>query len=109
MEEAEPICETPEYNEKINFIEELLIKGEQNEFKIELGKKEYKKELIIRVTNENIKNVFYFQHSYKCTSSMSCRKIAKIINNIFLEKNNRNKGKQLKISFKTVSNYLSET
>jgi len=39
---------------------------------------------------------------------MSCRKIARIINTVFLKKNIRNKGKQLKISFKTVSNYLSE-
>ena len=44
----------------------------------------------------------------KCTSSMSCRKIARIINTAFLKKNIRYKGKQLKISFKTVSNYLSE-
>ena len=44
----------------------------------------------------------------KCISSMSCRKISRIINTVFLKKNIRYKGKQLKISFKTISNYLSE-
>ena len=75
MEAAEPICETPEYNEKINFIEELLINDERNEHKIEFGKKENKKELIIRVTNENMKNIFYFQHSYTMTEFKNISKI----------------------------------
>ena len=75
MEAAEPICETPEYNEKINFIEELLINDERNEHKIEFGKKENKKELIIRVTNENMKNIFYFQHSYTMTEFKNTSKI----------------------------------
>ena len=39
---------------------------------------------------------------------MSCKKIAKIINTAILKKNRRYKGKQLKISFLTISNYLYE-
>ena len=39
---------------------------------------------------------------------MSGRKIARIINNDFLKKTIRQKGNQLKISFKKLSNYLSE-
>ena len=75
MEAAEPICETPEYDEKINFIEELLINDAQNEYKIEFGQKENKKELTIRVTNEKMKNIFYFQHSYTMTEFKHISKI----------------------------------
>ena len=44
----------------------------------------------------------------KPTSSMSCRKIANIINSALIKKRIKSKGKQMKISFKTVSNYLKE-
>ena len=44
----------------------------------------------------------------KTTSAMSCRKIASIINTSFIKRNIKKNGKQLKISFKTVSNYLKE-
>ena len=45
MEAAEPICETPELDEEINFIEEILINNKQKMYKIQLGIKEIKKEL----------------------------------------------------------------
>ena len=44
----------------------------------------------------------------KTTSSMSCRKIARIINTSFIKRNIKYKGKHVKIFFKTVSNDLSE-
>ena len=44
----------------------------------------------------------------KPTSSMSCRKIENIINSALIKKRIKSKGKQMKISFKTVRNYLSE-
>ena len=42
----------------------------------------------------------------KTTSSMSCRRISRIIDTALLKRNIKYKGKQMKISFKTVSNYL---
>ena len=44
----------------------------------------------------------------KTTSTMSCRKIARIINTSFKKRNIMQNGKPLNISFKTVSNYLKE-
>ena len=44
----------------------------------------------------------------KTTSTMSCRKIARIINTSFSKRNIMQNGKPLNISFKTVSNYLKE-
>ena len=44
----------------------------------------------------------------KTTSNMSCRKIARIINTALIKRNIKYRGKQLKIYFKTVSNYLRE-
>ena len=58
-------------------------------------------------------NKFYFDKIVKLarnktTSSMSCRKISRIINSALLKRNIKYRGKQMKISFKTVSNYLKE-
>ena len=39
---------------------------------------------------------------------MSCIRISRIINKALLKRNIKYKGKQMKISFKTVSNYLRE-
>ena len=64
MEAAEPICETPELDEEINFIEEILINNKQKMYKIQLGIKERKKELVVKATNEDTKDIFYFQRSY---------------------------------------------
>ena len=44
----------------------------------------------------------------KTTSTMSCRKISRIINTPFSKRNIMQNGKPLNISFKTVSNYLKE-
>ena len=44
----------------------------------------------------------------KTTSNMSCRKISRIINTSLNKRNIKYRGKQLKISFKTISNYLRE-
>ena len=44
----------------------------------------------------------------KTTSTMSCRKIARIINTSFSKRNIMQNGKPLNISFKTVSNYLKK-
>ena len=64
MEAAEPICETPELDEEINFIEEILINNKQKIYKIQLGIKERKKELVVKATNEDTKDIFYFQRGY---------------------------------------------
>ena len=39
---------------------------------------------------------------------MSCRKIAYIMNSIFEKRGIKSNGKQMKISFKTICNYLNE-
>ena len=44
----------------------------------------------------------------KPTNSMSCRRIAYIMNSIFNKLRIKSNDKQMKISFKTVSNYLNE-
>ena len=66
MEPAAPIkIETPKpsfEDDKIDFIEELLIKKENNEYKIQFGIKENKNELSIRVIS---KDIFYYQQNYK--------------------------------------------
>ena len=65
MEAAEPIQgETPpEKNfDNINFIEEKIIKNENEDFKIHFGIKQ--NELIIRITSEKIKELFYYQKAY---------------------------------------------
>ena len=58
-------------------------------------------------------NKFYFDKIVKLarnktTSSMISRKISRIINTALLKRNIKYRGKQMKISFKTVSNYLKE-
>ena len=44
----------------------------------------------------------------KTTSNMSCRKTSRIIKSSLTKRNIKYRGKQLKISFKTISNYLRE-
>ena len=75
MEAAEPICETPELDEEINFIEEILINNKQKIYKIQLGIKERKKELVVKATNEDTKDIFYFQRGY---TSQELQKFSKI-------------------------------
>ena len=66
MEAAKPIqIETPMPNidnTKIDFIEELLIKKDKDNYKIQFGTKE--NNLIIKVISENSKELFYYQQFY---------------------------------------------
>ena len=66
MEAAKPIqIETPMPNidnAKIDFIEELLIKKDKDEYKIQFGTKE--NNLVIKVISENSKELFYYQQFY---------------------------------------------
>ena len=68
MEAAEPIqFITPKHrldNEKIDFIEELKVIKENENYKILFGLKENKNELIIKVISEDSKDIYYFQKSY---------------------------------------------
>ena len=66
MEAAEPIkMETPKPNidnTKIDFIEELKVKNENEEYKIQFGIKE--NDLAIKVVNCNSENIYYYQNCY---------------------------------------------
>ena len=68
MEVAEPIkAETLDPNQddiKIDFIEEKIIKKENEEYKIQFGIKEKNNELVIRVADETFKDLYYFQKSF---------------------------------------------
>ena len=63
MEDAEPIeYETKESYNEINFIEELKIKKESAEYKIQFGIKE--NNLVIKVLPENLIDMAYFQRFF---------------------------------------------
>ena len=63
MEDAEPIeYETKESNNDINFIEEIKIKKENEEYKMQLGIKE--NNLVIKVLPENLLDMIYFQRFF---------------------------------------------
>ena len=63
MEDAEPIIyETKESNNEINFIEELKIKKENEEYKMQFGIKE--NNLVIKVLTENLLDMAYFQRFF---------------------------------------------
>ena len=66
MEAAEPIqIETPMTcidNEKINFIEELIIKKEAKEYNIKFGTKE--NDLVIKVIPQDSKDIVYYQQYF---------------------------------------------
>jgi len=66
MEAAEPIkieTQKPRLDDsQIDFIEELIIKKEKENFKIQFGIKG--KDLVIKVTKENSKDIFYYQQIY---------------------------------------------
>ena len=68
MEVAEPIkAETLDPNQddiKIDFIEEKIIKKENEKYKIQFGIKEKNNELVIRVADETFKDLYYFQKSF---------------------------------------------
>ena len=60
-------CETPKgetiVNSKIEFIEELIFKYKNEEYKIQYGIKENNKEVVFKVSSNQI-NFCYYQHSY---------------------------------------------
>ena len=68
MEAAEPIIfETTKPivdNTKIDFIEELSINKVNKEYKIQFGKKENNKELIVKVYSEEPEELYYYQKNY---------------------------------------------
>ena len=76
MEAAAPIkIETPKPSieeDKINFIEELLIKNENNEYKIQFGITENKNELVMRIIS---KDIFCYQHNYNINQLRNLSKI----------------------------------
>ena len=76
MEAAAPIkIETPKpslEDDKTDFIEELLIKNEKNEYKIQFGIKENKSELSIRVLS---KDIYYYQQNYNINELQNLSKI----------------------------------
>ena len=68
MEAAEPIePETKEPNfeaKKIDFFEDLLIKKENEEYRIQFGKIKNLNELVIKVSQENFKDLYYYKKNY---------------------------------------------
>ena len=63
MEAAKPIqVESPKSNAKIELIEEITIKKEKENYKMQLGIQE--DNLLIKVESEKSKNLYYYQNSY---------------------------------------------
>ena len=79
MEAAEPIkFKTPSeslIDEKIDFVEELTIKKNNEEYKIQFGIKENQNYLVIKSFSDNSKNMIYYQQSY---SIYELRNLSKI-------------------------------
>ena len=77
MEAAEPIqLTTPKPsldNIKIDFIEELRIKKEKGDYKIQYGIKG--DALVIKVSSENSENIFYYQGIYTIIELQNISKI----------------------------------
>ena len=63
MDAAEPIqIETPKPNPKIDYIEEIMIKNEKENYKMHLGIQENC--LLIKIEPEKQKNTYYYQNCY---------------------------------------------
>ena len=63
MEAAKPVqMETPKSDIKVDFIEEIIIKKEKENYKIHLGIQE--NYLLIKIEPENQKNIYYYQNCY---------------------------------------------
>ena len=79
MEAAEPIrFSTPKPLidiEKIDFIEELKVIKENENYNIQFGLKENKNELTIKVISQNNKDIYYFQQSYTLNELQNLSKI----------------------------------
>ena len=64
-ETIEPEIITPnKKNINIDFIEELKVKNKKGNYKIQFGIIQNQNELVIRVSPEKSKDLFYFQHFY---------------------------------------------
>ena len=79
MEAAEPIqYETTKPNDdnsKIDFVEEMSINKEKKQYKILLGKKENKEELVIKVFSDEPEELFYYQQNYNVNELKNLNKI----------------------------------
>ena len=68
MEAPEPITSeiiTPNKKDiKIDFIEELIFKTEKGNYIIQFGIIQNQNKLVIRVSSEKMKDLFYYQHFY---------------------------------------------
>ena len=63
MEDAPPIfMETPKTYSKIDYIEEIMIKREKENYKIQLGIQG--NDLLIKAESENTKNIYYYQYCF---------------------------------------------
>ena len=62
MEAATPVFS--KYPEKIDFIQDKIIKNEYDEYKISLGTNEFRNTLVIRIIPENSKNISFYQNQY---------------------------------------------
>ena len=84
MEAAKPVYfETPnknQFNSKIDFIEELKIKNEKEEYIIIFGILE--NILVIKVVPENSKDIFYYQQSYSLTELKEVSNVFAVYENI---------------------------
>ena len=84
MEAAEPIQfvtkETNFFNDQIEFIEESILKKENDEYKIHFGKKE--NDLIIKVVSENSKNVLYYEEIFPISQLEKISKLFSMYNDV---------------------------
>ena len=79
MEAAEPIkFLTPLDNlneEKIDFVDELIVKNNNKVYKIQLGIEQNKNDLVIKSFCDNSKNMIYYQQSYNIYELRNLSKI----------------------------------
>ena len=60
-----PYFQEKSNSQKINFIEEIIVKQDKKDFKIEFGMNELnEQEIIIKVIQNNSNNLFCFQNKY---------------------------------------------
>ena len=68
MEAPEPIeteiIKPSKYFIKIDFNEELEVKKENKEYKVQFGISQNQKEVVVKVLSENLKDLFYYQKFY---------------------------------------------
>ena len=59
-EEKEPNVKT----ENVDIIEDILINKENEEYKIQFGEIKNKNELVIKISQENVKDLYFYQKNY---------------------------------------------